>query len=97
MKRMRLLLFAAVMAFSIIVYATEGANAAEHVNPEIPRISAYEVRKLYDQGKLLLVNTQDADGIRKSMLIGAIAAPDGLIDGAPISIPDDMIVAFYCM
>lgn len=73
------------------------AQKEVHVNPDIPRISAYEVKRLFDQGKLLLVNTQEADGIKKSMLIGAIAAPDGLIGGSLINVPDDMIVAFYCM
>ena len=73
------------------------AQKEVHVNADIPRISAYEVKRLFDQGKLLLVNAQEDAGIKKSMLIGAIAAPGGLIGGSLINVPDDMIVAFYCM
>ena len=74
------------------------ANQKElHTHSEIPRISGYEAKRLFDQGKLLLVNTQDEAGIKKTMLIGAIAAPEGLIHGSLIDVPDDMIVAFYCV
>jgi hypothetical protein len=96
--------FIAILIVFASAYNVRGGEAGPaakqkevHVNADIPRISANEAKKLFDQGKLLLVNTQDADGIKKSMLIGAIAAPGGLIGDSLINVPDDMIVAFYCM
>ncbi len=65
--------------------------------PDVPRITAYEAKKLYDQGKLILVNAQEAGANKRHMLLGAIAAPDGLINGEEIEVPENMILAFYCV
>ncbi|MFC1657038.1 hypothetical protein ACFL2P_00495 [Candidatus Moduliflexota bacterium] len=75
--------------------AAEGKS--EIPNPEIPRMSAHEARKLFNDGKLILVNAQEPEGQAKSMLLGAIGAPDGLINGSEMRIPENLIVAFYCM
>ena len=75
--------------------AAEGKS--EIPNPEIPRMSAHEARKLFNDGKLILVNAQEPKGQAKSMLLGAIGAPDGLINGSELRIPENLIVAFYCM
>jgi hypothetical protein len=66
-------------------------------HPEVPRMSAHVVRKLFNEGKVLLVNTQEKNGQEKSMLLGAIGAPGGLINGSEIHIPDNIMVVFYCM
>jgi hypothetical protein len=64
--------------------------------PEIPRISAYKVRSLFNEGKILLVCAQEENAQRRNMLVGAIGAPGGFINGSLIPIPKDIIVAFYC-
>jgi hypothetical protein len=90
-----------LLCFFIVPQAVETAAAggekptAEH--PEVPRISADAVRKLFNEGKVLLVNTQEENGQEKSMILGAIGAPGGLINGSEIHIPDNLMVVFYCM
>lgn len=63
-----------------------------HKRPEVPRISAFEVRKLYDQGKLLLVNPMT----EKRNLLGAIFIPTEKIKNMAITFPQNLIVVFYC-
>ncbi len=90
----------AVILMSVAAYGEERTSSTDkeiHVNPEVPRITAYEAKKLFSQGKLILVNTQEEAGIEKTMLIGAIAAPEGLINGQEIEVPRETILAFYCV
>jgi hypothetical protein len=78
---------------------TDGAkpNEAPPVHPEIPRISAWEAKRLFTQGKLILANAQEREGFEKSWLIGAISMPNGEVQTTNPRLPTNVIVAFYCM
>lgn len=62
---------------------------------EIPRISAYEVKTLYDQGKLILVNGQESTASERNHILGAIALPGDRFP-SDIVLPQNMIIAIYC-
>lgn len=73
-------------------------NEAPAVNPEVPRITAYEAKKLFDQGKLILANAHESGAeFEKTRLIGAISLPNGEVQSTNPPLPRDLIVAFYCM
>lgn len=74
---------------------TSGNSSRPYRNPEIPRISPYEVKALYDQGKLILVNGQERAASERIHILGAIALPDGQVP-ENIVLPRNMIIAVYC-
>ena len=65
-------------------------------HPEVPRISAFEAKKLFDQGKLILVHAQEAENFKTAHLYGAIFLDIGKIQQMNIDLPHDLIIAFYC-
>ena len=95
---LRILTFLLVVA--IFGMQADGAevdkNAPAH--PEVPRITGYEAKKLYDQGKLILANAHESGApFEKTRLIGAISMPNGEVQHTNPQLPKDLIVAFYCM
>lgn len=100
MWKMVLRVVTVFLAIAVIGLRAEGANINEAppVNPEIPRITAYEAKKLYDQGKLILANAHESGAeFEKTRLIGAISMPNGEVQHTNPQLPKDLIVAFYCM
>lgn len=65
-------------------------------HPEVPRISAYEAKKLFDQAKLILANAHDRDVFARKHLLGSISVPNGEVQNMNINLPKDQIIAFYC-
>lgn len=93
-----------ILTFLIVIaicgLQAEGAevNKDAPVNPEVPRITAYEAKKLYDQGKLILANAHESGApFEKTRLIGAISMPNGEVQSTNPQLPKDLIVAFYCV
>ncbi|OGW53818.1 MAG: hypothetical protein A2Y81_04435 [Nitrospirae bacterium RBG_13_43_8] len=64
----------------------------KHIYPEVPRISAFEAKKLYDQGKLILINPM----AEHKRLLGAINISIDKIKNTDMTLPHNVIVAFYC-
>lgn len=96
-----IMLFFGAIANSISVSAenrqvpTGGNPAHPYKHTEIPRISPYEVKALYDQGKLILVNGQESGASARNHILGAIAIPGDQFP-ANIVFPMNMIIAVYC-
>lgn len=65
-------------------------------HPEVPRINAYEAKKLFDQAKLILANAHDRDVFERKHLLGSISLPSGEVKNMNITLPKDQIIAFYC-
>lgn len=65
-------------------------------HPEVPRINAYEAKKLFDQGKLILANAHDRDVFERKHLLGSISLPNGEVENMNVTLPKDQIIAFYC-
>lgn len=68
-----------------------------HQHPEVPRISAFEAKRLYDQGKLILADAGEPEYYAKRHLIGAISLPYVKVrDMNNVTLPSNFIIAFYC-
>jgi hypothetical protein len=67
---------------------------AQSPHPEVPRISASETKKLFDEGKLILINTMEAENYAADHIIGALSLVQLERQGA--SFPTNVILAFYC-
>jgi len=67
-----------------------------HDYPEVPRISGYEAKKIFEQGKLLLVNAHTPETFRRGHIIGSINIPGDAVRSMNVNLPKDIIVAFYC-
>lgn len=67
-----------------------------HVSSEVPRITAYEAKKLFDEGKLILANAHEREGYNKGHIVGSISLPNGEVQNMDIELPRDKIIAFYC-
>jgi len=65
-------------------------------HPEVPRIHAYEAKKLFDQAKLILANAHDRDVFSRKHLMGSISLPNGEVQNMNVNLPKDQIIAFYC-
>lgn len=65
-------------------------------HPEVPRISASETRKLFLKGNLILANAHSSGNFERKHIIGSIPIPNDRVGVEDFSIPDDIIVAFYC-
>ena len=75
--------------------SASGSQAHPYTHTEIPRISPYEVKALYDQGKLILVNGQESTASERNHILGAIALPGDKLP-TNIVLPQNMIIAIYC-
>jgi hypothetical protein len=69
--------------------------------PEVPRITAEELKNLMDQGKsLILVDTRPSGSYADGHIKGAINIPDSmgptLIEDELMSLPFDTLIVFYC-
>ena len=84
---------------SIVVNAEQLSQTTkqnEHSNPEVPRITAYEAKKLFDQGKLILANAHEPENFKSNHLLGSISLPNSESYLKNIDLPTDQIIAFYC-
>jgi len=100
MRKMVLWFVIVLLALTVISSWAEGANIGEAppVNSEVPRITAYEAKKLFDEGKLILANAHESGAeFEKTRLIGAISLPNGEVRNTNPQLPENVIVAFYCM
>ena len=75
--------------------SVSGSQAHPYKYTEIPRISPNEVKTLYDQGKLILVNGQESTASERNHILGAIALPSDKLP-TNIVLPQNMIIAIYC-
>lgn len=84
--------------FSIVVNAEQLTQSPkqEHSYPEVPRITAYEAKKLFDQAKLILANAHERGTFNRKHIMGSISLPNGEVQNMNIDLPKDQIVAFYC-
>lgn len=85
--------------FSIAVSAEQVTQFPKrdemHSHPEVPRITAYEAKKLFDQGKLILAMAHERKHYDSKHLLGSISLPNtGALKN--IDLPRDQIIAFYC-
>ncbi|SPP99534.1 exported hypothetical protein [Candidatus Sulfobium mesophilum] len=100
MRSMIAWLVTALMVVAVVCSRSEGAQIGEAppVNPEVPRITANEARKLFGEGKLILANAHERGAeFEKTELIGAISMPNGEVQRTNPELPENVIVAFYCM
>jgi hypothetical protein len=65
-------------------------------NQEVPRITAFEAKKLFDKGKLILVHAQERENFETAHLYGSIFLDINKLEQAGFDLPRDLIVAFYC-
>lgn len=73
-----------------------GTKVRRHDHPEVPRISAYEAKKLFYEGKLLLANAHEPETFNRGHIIGSINLPGDRVQSMNVNLPRDIIVAFYC-
>lgn len=69
---------------------------SQHDHPEIPRITAFSAKALFDRGKLILANAHESDGYARKHIIGSISLPNGKVQHMEIRLPRHVIIAFYC-
>lgn len=69
---------------------------SQHDHPEVPRITAFEAKELYNQGKLILANAHERAGYEHKHIIGSISLPNGEVQNRNIKLPTNFIFAFYC-
>lgn len=67
-----------------------------HEHPEVPRITAFEAKALYDQGKLILANAHERGTYARGHIVGSFSLPNGEVQSSNIKLPTNMIIAFYC-
>jgi hypothetical protein len=69
---------------------------SQHDHPEVPRITAFEAKALYDQGKLILANAHERGTYARGHIVGSFSLPNGEVQSSNIKLPTNMIIAFYC-
>ena len=80
----------AIMALSTHVMA-------ENPYADLPRISAFKAKKLFDEGKLILVDTNTLEARRRrGTFLGALAITLEEMQTSHMKLPEDVIVAFTC-
>jgi hypothetical protein len=67
-----------------------------HGHPEVPRITAFEAMEFYKQGKLILANAHERGTYARGHIVGSFNLPNGEVQNKNISLPTNLIVAFYC-
>lgn len=68
-----------------------------HHYPEVPRITAFEAKELYDQGKLILANAHNSEEFARKHIVGSISFPNDKPEFVKnIKLPPNFIIAFYC-
>lgn len=72
-----------------------GAQGKLQDHLEVPRITAFEARKLFNQGKLILANAHSSGNYERKHIIGSIPVPGDNLEMYG-NIPHNIIVAFYC-
>ena len=76
---------------------TKAATPGEQVDhPEVPRISAFEAKKLFDQGKLILANAHAREKYNQKHILGSILLSVDEVKNMNFELPKDKIIAFYC-
>jgi hypothetical protein len=69
---------------------------SQHDHPEVPRITAFEAMEFYKQGKLILANAHERGTYARGHIVGSFNLPNGEVQNKNISLPTNLIVAFYC-
>jgi uncharacterized protein (DUF2252 family) len=99
-KRVKQIISVSVLSLflSIVVNAEQLSQTRkqnEHSKPEVPRITAYEAKKLFDEGKVILAMAHERKHYDSKHLIGSISLPN-----TPalknVDLPKNQIIAFYC-
>jgi len=91
-------IFTFLLVIAICGLQAEGVEVDNDApaNPEVPRITGYEAKKLFDQGKLILANAHQAGAeFEKTRLIGAISLPAGDLKITNPPLPENLVIAFY--
>jgi 3-mercaptopyruvate sulfurtransferase SseA len=61
-----------------------------------PRISAAEAYKLYEKGKVLIIDTRSEAAFKESHIKGAILVPVGDVAAKAKDLPHDKMIVTYC-
>jgi hypothetical protein len=69
---------------------------SRHEHPEVPRITAFEAKALYEEGKLILANAHERVTYARGHILGDINLPNGEVQTSNIKLPTYFVIAFYC-
>jgi predicted sulfurtransferase len=108
---MRLFLLV-VTAFILGIFGLAACNSIDSVNPSIAqkssspppqnpadnarRITAAELHDLYQNGKVLIVDTRTEPAYKESHIKGAILIPAGEVVSKTDELPKDKMIVTYC-
>ena len=97
MSKIMSCMFTFLLTMAICGLQAEGAEVNKDAlsNPELPRMTGYEAKKLYDQGKLILVNAQESGASERNHILGAIVLPSDR-PLTNVKFPMDIFIGVYC-
>ncbi|MFC1839536.1 rhodanese-like domain-containing protein [Thermodesulfobacteriota bacterium] len=100
---MKRIVLPAIAAFTLLILPALCISAGKTVHPELPRITAEELKKLIDEkGEFILVDSRDSGSYNKEHIKGAInihfdPTGDPMARRMTLmAIPMDKLIVVYC-